>query len=215
MQTDRNKIAVDIFNKCATEYQLKYMNVDLYKPSLNLFCDSIKKENPEILELACGPGNITRYLLERRPDFKILGTDSAPNMVELAAINNPEAEFKQMDCRDIYFLEKKCDGIICGFGLPYLSKEEAVKLISDAALLLNDRGVIYLSTMKDDYEKSRVVKSSSGEYELYMYFHQEDYLAGALKGNGLKIIDIQHQDYSTQDETKITDLIIIAGKNLL
>jgi 23S rRNA G2069 N7-methylase RlmK/C1962 C5-methylase RlmI len=43
---------------------------------------------------------------------------------------------------------------MCGFCLPYLSKEEAVKLIRDAAAILNPDGVFYISTMEDDYSKS-------------------------------------------------------------
>ena len=53
---DQNKIAVDVFNKLAKTYQDKFMNVDLYKDSFDFFCQNIKNENAEILDLACGPG---------------------------------------------------------------------------------------------------------------------------------------------------------------
>lgn len=36
---DHTKIAIDIFNKNAEEYQLQFMNVDLYADTLDLFCD--------------------------------------------------------------------------------------------------------------------------------------------------------------------------------
>ena len=70
-----NKIpdSVAIFDKLAELYQTKYMDVSLYNDSLDLFCDCILVENPEILEIACGPGNITKYLLQKRSDFKIYG----------------------------------------------------------------------------------------------------------------------------------------------
>ena len=72
---DKSKIAVAIFNKLAKMYQDKFMNVDLYSESFDLFCNAIQKENATILEIACGPGNITKYLLNKRPDFNILGID--------------------------------------------------------------------------------------------------------------------------------------------
>jgi ubiquinone/menaquinone biosynthesis C-methylase UbiE len=69
---DKTKIAVKIFDSSAHVYQDKFMNVDLYRESLDLFCDTIVKENASVLELACGPGNVTKHLLQKRPDFKIL-----------------------------------------------------------------------------------------------------------------------------------------------
>ena len=208
---EKTVMAVNVFNKCAAAYQDKFMDVSLYKDSLDLFCDSIEKEHADILEIACGPGNITRYLLNKRPGFKILAIDLAPNMLELARSNNPEAEFRLMDCRDIGTLGKMYDAVMCGFCLPYLSKDEAVKLIKDASDLLTDRGVIYLSTMEDDYARSGYQTSSSGD-RLYMYFHQSDYLHSALKGNGFKTINIQHMEYKDADGSKVADMIIVASK---
>ncbi len=205
------KTAKEIFNHYAIDYQNKFMNLDLYQHSFELFCKNIPKENAAILEIACGPGNITKYLLNIRPDFKILGIDLAPNMIELARINNPEAQFEVMDCRDIGLLPNKYDAIMCGFCLPYLSKEETIKLINDATLQLKSDGVIYISTMEDDYNNSGIQTNSYGD-QIYMYFHQSDYLTQALQANGFKIIDLTRQDYPTQAETKTTDLLILARK---
>lgn len=204
--------AVAVFDKLAEVYQDKYMDVSLYHDSFDLFCGQISTKNAEILELACGPGNITQYLLKKRPDFKILGTDLSPNMVALAKINNPTAEFQVMDCMDIGRLERRYDAIMCGFCLPYLSREAAVQLIHDAGKILKPNGVLYLSTMEDDYSKSGPKTSSDGAHSLFMYFHQADYLTAALKDNGFEILDLQRQDYPTQDGTKTIDLLIIAGK---
>ncbi len=208
---DKTKMAIDVFDKRANEYQAKFMDVGLYHDTFDLFCKSIKKENAEILELACGPGNITRYLLNKRPDFKILGIDLAPNMIELAKRNNPTASFQCMDCRDIRLLGKKYDAVMCGFCLPYLSKEESVQLISDVYNLLESNGLLYISTMEDDYAKSGLESSSSGD-QMFIHYHEADYLTQALLENGFKIIDVQRIEYPKQDGSKTTDLVIIAGK---
>lgn len=207
---NQTKIAVDIFNKLATNYQDKFMDVVMYHNSLDIFCNSIKKEKPEILELTCGPGNITKYLLEQRPDFKIIGTDLAPNMIELAKANNPTANFELLDCREIYKTNKKFDGILCGFGLPYLSKVEAIRFIKDASLQLNKNGILYISTMEDDNSKSGFKTGSTGD-TMYQNFHQADYLSAALEENELSIIHLERINYFCNEE-KTTDLIIIATK---
>jgi trans-aconitate methyltransferase len=208
---DQSQNSANIFNKLANQYQDKFMDVSLYGGTFDLFCEKIIKQNAEVLELACGPGNITKYLLNKRPDLKILGTDLAPNMIELAKVNNPTVNFEIMDCRAMLQLDKKYDAIMCGFCLPYLSKEEAVQLIMDASKVLFPNGVIYISTMEDDYSKSGYRKGSQGD-EMYMHYHEAEYLSKALEDNDFKIIDLQRIVYPASDGTNITDLVIIAMK---
>jgi trans-aconitate methyltransferase len=188
------------------------MDVSLYQDTLDVFCKSINKQNAEVLELACGPGNITKYLLSKRPDFKILATDLAPKMLALAEANNPTAKFILMDCRDIDTLDKKYDAVMCGFCLPYLCKEEALKLIHDAAKLLNPGGVLYVSTMEDDYAKSNWKYSSSGEHKIFTHYHQADYVSAAMIENGFNLIDLQRKEYLGHNGIPTVDLILIAGK---
>lgn len=208
---DTNKIAVALFDKLAESYQEKFMNVDLYHDTLDLFCKHLVKPNAEILELACGPGNITKYLLNKRRDFKILGTDLAPKMVELAALNNPEAHFELMDCRKLDEHKKQYDGIMCGFCLPYLAKAAVLKLIADSKSVVREAGLLYLSTMEDDYEKSQFRKGSSGD-EIFMHYYPKDFLTEALSANGFKILHSKRQEYPENDGSKTIDLIIIAKK---
>jgi 2-polyprenyl-3-methyl-5-hydroxy-6-metoxy-1,4-benzoquinol methylase len=208
---NKTQTAVDIFNKWASAYQGKFMDVGLYADTLDLFCSGITRQDADVLELACGPGNITKYLLNKRPNFNILGTDLAPNMIELAKANNPNAKFQWMDCRDIDKLTKKYNGLMCGFCLPYLSKEEAIKLIGDAAKLLYEEGVLYISTMEDDYNKSGLKKGSKGD-EIFIHYHQADYLTETLEKTGFRIIELKRQDFPEQDGSKTTDLILIAKK---
>lgn len=207
---DHYKTAVDIFDKHARLYQDKYMDTSMYHDTFDAFCDNITRQNAEILELACGPGNITAYLLKKRPDLNILGTDLSPNMIGLAIANNPGAEFRLMDCRDLGALDKKYDGIVCGFALPYLSKEEAIKLIGDAAGVLRPGGILYLSTMEDDHGKSGVQQSSTGD-RIYLYYHQADYLAQALRDNSFTVVHLQRKTYA--DGSGTTDLVIIAKRH--
>ena len=207
---DHTKIAVDIFNKLADGYQDKFMDVSLYHDSLNIYCKTITKEKAEILELACGPGNITKYLLEIRPDFRITATDLAPNMIALAKINNPTADFQLMDCRAISSLPMKFDSLLCGFGLPYLSKEEAIQFIKDSSQRLNKNGVLYFSTMEDDNSKSGFKTGSTGD-QMFQNFHQADYLTKALEENGFIINHLERKEYIHNNE-KTIDLIIIATK---
>lgn len=210
----RLKETIDTYNKAAKQYQEKFMEMDLYNDTFDKFCSAIKKDNAHVLEIATGPGNVTKYLNSKRPDFKITGIDLAPNMVELARINNPNADFMVMDCKDIGTFDRKFDGVMCGFCMPYLSKEEVRNLIKEVAALTEPSGIFYLSTMEDDYGKSGFETTSfSGTNRVYIYYHQADYLKDCLRENEFSIVDIQRKQYPEPDGTFLTDLIIIAQKN--
>jgi 2-polyprenyl-3-methyl-5-hydroxy-6-metoxy-1,4-benzoquinol methylase len=209
---DATSLALELFNQKAVEYQDKFMALELYHDSLDFFCSALETPNARVLDAACGPGNIAKYILQKRPDFIISGLDLAPNMIELAKVNVPEGVFMVMDCRLMRDLHQSFDGIICGFGLPYLSKADALQWIADAAALLNSGGLFYLSTIEGDYSQSGLKKTNAGN-ELYMFFHEADYLVKALKDSGLELVKIQRQDYPEQiGSTKIVDLILIAKK---
>jgi ubiquinone/menaquinone biosynthesis C-methylase UbiE len=204
---------IDTYNKAAKRYEDKFMKMDLYNDTFDKFCSLISKENAEIFEIATGPGNVTRYLYSQRPDFKILGIDLAPNMIELAKINNPSAEFKVMNCKDIDTIDRKFDAIMCGFCMPYLSREECNKLIADSSGLLHQGGILYFSTMEDDYNKSGFETTSfSGQDRVYIYYHQADYLSGCLNQHGFEVLELERKDYPEPNGTFLTDLIMIAKK---
>ena len=138
---DPYKETFETWNKVASLYQEKFMGLKLYNDTYDLICNVVIKNKATILEIDCGPGNITKYLLSKRPDFNIFGIDIAPNMIELAKINNPKANFAVMDSRNISEIETKYDAIVCGFCLPYLSETDSQKLIFEANYLLNDSAV--------------------------------------------------------------------------
>jgi len=62
---------------------LHYIKTSLWNnDTYDFICNSIDKPNAKLLEIGCGPGNITKYLIAKRPDFDIFGIDIAPNMIE-------------------------------------------------------------------------------------------------------------------------------------
>lgn len=204
-----------IFNKYANLYQDKYMNVDLYGETLDLFCDSIQANLAKILDIGCGPGNVTQYLLKKCSEFDVLGIDLAENMIELAQINNPHSRFQTMDCRKISQVPESFDGIMCGFCLPYLDQVEVTKLIKDASALLNKNGILYLSCMENDYANSGLQGPSSGEDEhIHMYYYQTQQLIELLNNHGFSVIKSFQLDNPQQSNPSIKDLVIIANKGV-
>ncbi|MBF4472157.1 MULTISPECIES: class I SAM-dependent methyltransferase [Flavobacterium] len=208
---DNYKETFETWNKIASLYEEKFMNLDLYDKTYDFICDSILKEKAEILEIGCGPGNITKYLLSKRPDFNIHGIDIAPNMIELAKKNNPAASFSVMDIRHISELIAKYDGIICGFCLPYLSHSDGKKLIHGATQLLNNNGFLYISFVEGNPDKSDFQTSSSGDRS-YFYFYELDQLKKQLLDNSFEDLTVFKVKYKRPESNEETHTILTARK---
>jgi ubiquinone/menaquinone biosynthesis C-methylase UbiE len=121
---DKTKIAVAVFEKHAKMYQEKFMDVSVYQESLDFFLRHLKHNNGSILEIACGPGNVTKNLLDKNPTLKILATDLSPNMLALAKENNPSADFKLMDGRSVALLKKNSPELFAAFFYPIYRKKK-------------------------------------------------------------------------------------------
>jgi len=189
------------------------MDLDLYNETYDHICNSITKPKAKLLEIGCGPGNITKYLLSKRSDFDILGIDIALNMIELAKKNNPTANFAVMDSRQINSLETKYDGIIAGFCLPYLSHAESKELISDSYDLLNEDGLVYLSFVEGDPTKSGFKVSSGGR--VFFHFHNLDDLKKQLIATKFKEIEVFKVKYKVSETEFDIHTIVTAKKSAL
>lgn len=207
---NKYKETFETWNSIASVYEEKFMDLDLYNETYNVICESSTRPNAKVLEIGCGPGNITRYLLSQRPDFDILGTDISPNMIELARKNNPLSTFQVMDARDISQLESRFDLIVCGFCLPYLSIAESQKLIDDASKMLNPESSLYLSFVEGNPENSGFKTSSAGR--VYFQYHHPDTIINNLKSAGFSDILTFNVKYRRSETESEDHSIIIARK---
>ena len=210
---DKYKETFETWNKVASLYQDKFMDLDLYNDTYDFVCNSITKERARILEIGCGPRNITKYLLSKRPDFDIFGIDIALGMIELAKRNNPAASFAIMDSRKIDELKTKYDGIVCGFCLPYLSHSDSPKFIIACSNLLNENGLIYISFVEGDPDKSDFQIGSSGDRS-YFYFHKLEDLKTQLVENKFEDLKVCKVEYK-KSETEIDIHTIITAKKAI
>ncbi len=198
MESDKEKETSETWNNIAKLYQEKFMDLDLYNTTYDYFCAVISNENASVLDIGCGPGNITKYLLSKNPSYKITGIDYAPNMIELAKQNNPKAKFQVLNSKKISSLKQKFDGIICGFCIPYLTPSETQQFISDCSDLLNEKGVLYLSFVEGNSENSEFKTGSNGN-RVYFHYYNSDFLESNLSKNNFKILKSFKVDYTSSE----------------
>lgn len=206
-------VSVKRFDEFADEYALRFMDVDSYSYSIEKFCTQINIKQPKILELGCGPGNVTRLLQVRLPEALITAIDLAPKMIEIGRKHLPGVDFRVMDVRDISSIPEKFDAVMCSFCLPFLSKSDSVKLIADCAGKLNSGGVLYISTMEGNETKARFEGTSfSGNSEIYFNYHSRHDLENSFAESGFEICHLKLQDYPETAGRVTTDMIFIGVK---
>ena len=93
-----------------------------------------------VLDLACGPGTLSRRLAEQvSPDGEVVGVDLAPGMIEVAiAAHIPNARFEVMDIERLAFPPATFDAAVCGHGLQFapelaMALSEARRVLKPAA----------------------------------------------------------------------------------
>lgn len=207
---DPYHLTFESWNRLASLYQEQFMQVDLYDDTYDRFCQLLPPTHPKVLEIGCGPGNITRYLLDKRPDMYLEALDVAPNMVELAQQNNPSAHFRVMDCRDLGALTGRYNGIMCGFCLPYLSEGDCLKLFGDCADRLLPGGVLYVSAIEGPYSMSGIERGSSVTEAMYVYYYEEPFLRQALEKNSFEVKEVIRKVYVRAGRPDSNNIILIA-----
>jgi predicted TPR repeat methyltransferase len=208
---DHSDAAAGVFNKLAQQYRDKYMDLTIYDATYRLFCELLPSGHAKVLDAACGPGNVSRYLLTQKPELDLLGIDLASRMVELAQAAVPAAQFRVHDCRRLMDLGQRFDGIICAFGFPYLSSIEACEFIASAANILDVDGVLYLSFMEGKNEDSGFQFSSSGE-RMYINYHSAPQIRDVLESHGFTISECVQLPSPSTANTPTTDIVVIATK---
>jgi len=199
------------WNKVASLYSNKFMNLEIYNATYDAFCDSLKDENSSVLDVACGPGNISKYILKKSPELSILGLDTSPNMIDLAKSNNPGAEFLVMDARTMTSFPQKFDGIIAGFYLPYLTEKETADFFSTCFQLLNSNAVLYCSFVDGNSESSGFKTGSSGD-RVYFNYHQLETITQLLHKNQFENPKVYKVNYLQNDGSSEIHCILISKK---
>ncbi|RQO32208.1 class I SAM-dependent methyltransferase [Taibaiella sp. KBW10] len=210
---DKYTETFETWNRNAGLYADKFMELHLYDDTYDAFMASLPIKDARILELGCGPGNITRYLCAQNPELKIEAIDIAANMIALAQTFNQAAHFQVMDVRDIrrHWSKSTFNGIVMGFCLPYLDEPDMLQLLRDAYDLLTPEGVLYFSFVPGDYDDSGLLTGSSGD-RVHFYYYQTADLVTVLKQLSFELINMGSKAYINNDESIATHTIIIARK---
>lgn len=173
------------WNRWAERYEQRFMDVTLYQASYDRLLADLEP-TAEVLELGCGPGNFTRYLLRCKPGLKITALDVAPAMLERARVHCPGTTFLCADARQLDSLGGIFDGVVAGFCIPYLKTEDVQTLLSACQRKMRPGGCLYLSYVEGDPQQAGIHSGSSGE-RVFFSFHRRAQLLDWLAERGFEV----------------------------
>ncbi|PHR27204.1 MAG: SAM-dependent methyltransferase [Fluviicola sp.] len=209
--TDHYQITIQTWKKLAEMYAEKFMDFNIYDESYEAFCSEIGKSDPSILEIGCGPGNVTRWLRKRLPKSTVLATDVATEMIEVAKTYVENVQFEVLDARDIDSLKEKFDAIMSGFCVLYLEKSDLESFIKNSASLLNEQGIIYLSFIEGDYSDSQIQIGKTGD-SMKVHYYQESEVNDLFEANSIEPIQSIRVPYPLSDGSEQIHLILLGRK---
>ncbi|MBF6452862.1 class I SAM-dependent methyltransferase [Nocardia cyriacigeorgica] len=120
-----------------------------------------------VLDIACGPGNFTRYLSERLPeDGYAVGVDYSPPMLARAVADNagPRVGYLRGDARFLPFADGSFDAVCC-FGALYLIPDPLAAAREMIRVLAPGGRIAITTSHRDDSafgHASRIVGGWSG-----------------------------------------------------
>ncbi len=198
-----------VYRKYAKEFDEKIASLEIYNASYDYLLEKIQ-DGAAVLDLACGPGNVSFYLKQYKPDLRITGVDISEEMIELAKARIKDGAFILKDICEIGF-DTKFDCVICAFGIPYLDLEATAHVMQTIKKSLKPNGHYYISYIEGT-GKGYAQQSFTHNDELFIFSHPEEDVLGILDQQALSVIKRFAIDYHEQDGTITNEIIYIGNK---
>jgi len=170
-----------VYQDMAAEYAVRYGG-ELTQPDPDTeFLDAALADLPAgpVLDVGCGPGQVSRYLLAR--GRQPVGIDLAPGMLAEAAKLVPGARLAAADLLELPFRAGSCAGAVASYSVHHLPKARLGPALAGLRDVLAPGGVLLIITHGGSGEQR--LEQFDGQVVLSLYAPDE--LADLLSGCGL------------------------------
>ncbi len=166
-----------------------------------------------VLELGCGTGKNTKWLLTKAKH--LIGLDFSEEMLSIAKkkITDPRAEFKRADLNEKWGVENQfADLVTSSLTLEHIAYLDPI--FNQAQLKLKNNGLFFISELHPfkQYAGSKArYETDSGTEELEVYTHHISDYIGSAENNGFELLGI-NEWFDTTPEKEIPRLISFVFK---
>ncbi len=199
---------INSYNQTAVRFNDTIPKLSNYNHTYDVIAEALEDGN-SILDLACGSGQISQYISDKRK-VAVTGVDLSDAMLELAKEKIPSGTFYKDSIID-FSPNTQYHAVIIGFGLPYLDKEQVLKCLRNAVNNTLKDYYLYISFMEG--EGYKIEKTSfGGDCDFLIYYHQKEFIKQLLKDLNVGIIKEYELKYEEKDGSITKDIVIIGKK---
>lgn len=145
---DGGQRAARVFDALGPMYEKAFAHSEAHRRSLEWLLGRLAPGS-RVLDVGSGTGRPTAETLVRA-GHHVLGVDVSPVMVELAARQVPEAEFRCTDVRGLPLEENSLDAVCVYFSLLQLDRAQQSELVGRLARALRPGGSLVFATVPLD-----------------------------------------------------------------
>lgn len=201
----------NVYKKYANSFDEKIAPLDIYNEAYDFLIERLQNDS-SILDLGCGPGNVSAYLKRYKPELSITGVDISEEMIDIAKTGIQDGTFIVGDIFDVT-PNTQFHCVVCAFAIPYLSLLEVERLAKIISQRLTLHGMFFISFMDgntEGFEKT----SFTGNDELFVYYHPRQLIYEILHKQSLSVAKTFEVDYPEEDGSITKDIVYIGNKTV-
>lgn len=216
MTTNLRKSYNDLYkNKWKSKASIPYKSVALYQEVFSVLSTYVKKNNPKLLDVACGVGG---FLMEAKGEnFEIFGIDISDEAVAIAR-EKTGAKITRASAEKMRYRANSFDAITCIGSLEHFTNPE--KVLKEMNRVLRSQGVCLLHvpnlmfaghiymTLRDGSMPSEDGQYFSEEYRTYQGWKD------LIESNGFKVVKCNTYNDMSGSE-RVGPVIKFLWQNLL
>ncbi|MDB4334964.1 class I SAM-dependent methyltransferase [bacterium] len=200
---DKDEV-IRFYSEYSSQFEEKIGSLDIYHESYNDFiCGAKRKSN--MLDLACGPGNVSLFIKNMCPEIEITCVDLSDEMLELAKKKGFMAEFYKSDILNIDIPDKKYDLIMCAFGIPYIKSSELERFVSEVNRYSEKGTSVYISCMEGEFIENEIM-SFADFHTVSVQRHRKINIVNSFEEFQFKLTNFNTQAYREPNGFETTDM---------
>lgn len=142
---------------------------------------------PKIIDIGCGPGRDAKIFTEK--GASVLGVDFCQNLIDIAKVRAPLAQFQLMDIETGNFPNAAFDGVWSACTLSHIPKKNLSAVLKKIHSCLKPKGYLYLALKKGVGEIFEKDARYQGDHKKFWAFYEEQEISKFLEDAKFKILE--------------------------
>jgi len=182
----------EAYNKVAAEYHAAHAGIQVSQKQLDDFM-SLVSAPAEVLDIGCGPGSDTKYLLKK---YSVTGIELSKKFADIAAFENPAATIVNADVTAYDLPKNKFKGIWSRDALHHIPGEYHERLFRNISESLVKDGILYVIVREGEGEMYEKERKNYSELERFYHLFSVEELESLARNSGLETVKIDHEQKS-------------------